>query len=255
MTQAMAPERRFEIGTVIKETFALWRANPAVISVLTVIFSVLPAVIYAWFARDNEPVDALSALQGAPGETVVTNLLGMLLGLTLIQVASAQWQGRRMRVRGAISGAGEYFLPGLGLTFLTGLGVIVGMLFLIVPGVFLLVTWSVVLPVLVLENKGVLASISRSAELTRFCRGAILALILLLLLLLAGVMLIYFLVTLIGTLVLPDSDTTILTDVILMPLLGGGFTTITVLGSIALYRELKRVKEGGELSEVADVFA
>jgi len=44
---------------------------------------------------------------------------------------------------------------------------------LIVPGILLLIMWSLSVPAMVLENKGVLDSMSRSSDLTRGSRGRI----------------------------------------------------------------------------------
>jgi len=48
-----------------------------------------------------------------------------------------------------------------------GLGVMVGFLFLIVPGVILAICWLVSAPVLVVEKVGVFRAMERSLALTR----------------------------------------------------------------------------------------
>jgi hypothetical protein len=54
-----------------------------------------------------------------------------------------------------------------------GIAVIFATLLLIVPGILLALTWSLALPVVVLERRGVGASMSRSSALTRGSRGRI----------------------------------------------------------------------------------
>jgi len=58
---------------------------------------------------------------------------------------------------GAIIGAG----------LLAGLGIAIGLVLLIVPGLILLTLWAVIIPVIVLENKGVFDSFGRSQQLVR----------------------------------------------------------------------------------------
>lgn len=90
-------------------------------------------------------------LQGALVEAVADIRDGradLTLGETLKRVKPQIW---------AIAGA----------SILAALGVMVGLVLLIVPGLILLTWWSVILPVIVLERRGVLESFGRSRELVR----------------------------------------------------------------------------------------
>ena len=68
----------------------------------------------------------------------------------------------------------------LAMTILIGLGLMVGFLLLAVPGVMLLLRWSVAVPALVVERSGVLGSLGRSRDLTQGHRWAILGFLLVL---------------------------------------------------------------------------
>lgn len=57
--------------------------------------------------------------------------------------------------------------PLLVITILFAVGVIVGFVLIIVPGLVLLTFWSVVVPVEVIEERGVIGSFARSRELVR----------------------------------------------------------------------------------------
>ena len=59
------------------------------------------------------------------------------------------------------------FWPLVGVSILFGIGVAIGFVLVIVPGLILLVIWSVVAPVTVLERPGVFAAFRRSRELVR----------------------------------------------------------------------------------------
>lgn len=59
------------------------------------------------------------------------------------------------------------------ITFAVGIAAGIGLFFLIVPGVYLWLMWSLAVPVTVLEGGGLNASTTRSQELTRGSRGRI----------------------------------------------------------------------------------
>jgi hypothetical protein len=52
----------------------------------------------------------------------------------------------------------------LGLNFLSGIGIFLGLILLIVPGIYLFVRWSAAVPALIAEEAGISESLSRSAE-------------------------------------------------------------------------------------------
>jgi hypothetical protein len=59
------------------------------------------------------------------------------------------------------------FWPLVAVSILFGIGVAIGFILLIIPGLILLVIWSVVAPVTVLERPGVFAAFRRSREIVR----------------------------------------------------------------------------------------
>lgn len=59
------------------------------------------------------------------------------------------------------------FLPLLLAGILVAVGVTIGLVLLIVPGLFLLTIWAVVAPAVVLEQRGVFAALGRSRELVK----------------------------------------------------------------------------------------
>jgi len=69
---------------------------------------------------------------------------------------------------------------------LAGLGIILGLILLIVPGLFLMTIWAVIVPVIVLENKSAGESFSRSRELVRGYGWGVFGVIVLTILLLIG---------------------------------------------------------------------
>ncbi|MEA2330388.1 MAG: hypothetical protein QOH58_526 [Thermoleophilaceae bacterium] len=74
--------------------------------------------------------------------------------------------GRRDHTIGSLfSSAGPYIWPLLGAGILAGIGIAIGFVLLIVPGLFLLTIWAVIVPAIVIERTGVLGAFGRSREL------------------------------------------------------------------------------------------
>jgi hypothetical protein len=69
---------------------------------------------------------------------------------------------------------------------LAGLGIVIGLVLLIAPGLFLMTIWSVIIPVIVLENRSAGESFSRSRELVRGYGWGVFGVIVLTILLLIG---------------------------------------------------------------------
>lgn len=61
----------------------------------------------------------------------------------------------------------EKIPPIAGASILAGIGIAIGLVLLIVPGLFLLTIWVVIVPAIVLENRPVMESFGRSRELVR----------------------------------------------------------------------------------------
>ena len=88
-------------------------------------------------------------------------------GMVVKLVQDVQDGRRDHSVRDLISSVSPVFWPLLGVSILFGLGVAFGFVLLIIPGLYLMVIWSVVAPVTVLERPGVFAAFGRSRELVR----------------------------------------------------------------------------------------
>jgi len=73
------------------------------------------------------------------------------------------------------------------LGIVTQAAIVIGSVFLFVPGIFLLLMWSVAIPVMVAEDRGVFAAMARSADLTRYRRMSILGFAVVLVLQLAAI--------------------------------------------------------------------
>jgi hypothetical protein len=107
-----------------------------------------------------------------PGASLALAILFIALGVLyqgiVVELVQDIQDGRRDHSVGDLVRRVEpVFWPLVAVSILFGLGVAIGFILLIIPGLILLVIWSVVAPVTVLERPGPFAAFGRSRELVR----------------------------------------------------------------------------------------
>lgn len=108
--------------------------------------------------------------------TSIVGLAGLVAVAAAIRGALDHFEGHKPRFGSALHAGLRYFFPLLVIQFLTSIGILAGLLLLIVPGLYLAASWSVASVVRVAEFSSSQSAISRSAELTKDHRWAILGL-------------------------------------------------------------------------------
>lgn len=187
MTVATAAPERFDIGRVLSGGFAIVARRPVTLIVLTAVFGFLPTAATLWLTADFLPTPAPGAanLAATFQRLGVVEVIGVLMGgmswILMGAVAAAalsDFGDKPLSVTEALAKAA----PRMPIAYLAGVvataGIVLGTIALIVPGVWLALTWSVGGVVAVVENSG-FKSFSRSAELTRGNRGSLLVIFLL----------------------------------------------------------------------------
>ncbi len=135
------------------------------------------------------PANIIVALLGNGILGIIGSLISLaasawLMGSIIKIVQDVEADGRVDMSVGEILGAvWPRIIPIILLEIVVGILVAIGLVFLIVPGVILALMWAVSLPALVVEDKGVFDSMSRSSDLTRENRMRILGLAILILIL------------------------------------------------------------------------
>ncbi len=100
--------------------------------------------------------------------TILFWALGVLYqGMVVVLVQDVQDGRRDHSIGGLIRSVEPVFWPLVAVSILFGLALAVGFILLIIPGLILMVIWSVVAPVTVLERPGPFAAFGRSRELVR----------------------------------------------------------------------------------------
>lgn len=119
-------------------------------------------------------VEAVSSDEDAAAITLgVVGLAAAVIGTTWLQGAFVYAvQDARDGVFDSTLGqifsrVSSAILPLLVAGLLAGIAIAIGLLLLVVPGLFLLTIWAVIAPVIVIEKRGALESFGRSRELVR----------------------------------------------------------------------------------------
>ena len=197
----------------------------------------------------------------SPAAAFGTFALGMLLYLVgyyllqgmMLKAAINGFSGKSTPLGAAFNVGLRSALPLFALGILAGLGMGLGFILLIVPGVILAVMWIVVAPVLVAERRGIFESFSRSAELTKGHRWAVLGL-------LAIYMVLSWLISaVVAGIVLaavglnpggPPPAYMMIINFVVNTLAA----VVAAAGTASIYYELRTIKEGAGAEELASVF-
>jgi len=254
-----AAVQRFDIGRVINQITGLIGRNFISFTVLALLFSGLPYVISMLLQPlliqpDSQAATILSAALLSIFLTVVPGFL--LIGA--LTRASIDDLGRKgVSVPAALQAGLRYLLPLIGLGLIVGLGVFAAMILLIVPGIILGICWIVSSPVLVVEKAGIFQALQRSLALTRGHRWAIFGLMLLYMLVVVIVAIIIFTIFS-GSIVPPQPGELAaqpgIATILFLALIQSFEVLISTVGIAAIYFELRRIKEGIDVSELASVF-
>jgi len=253
------------VGRVFERAFAAVRTNPAVILGLALVVGAIPNLLmtYVVVQLGMASTEAVVAGQISPAgfaaaalfSGIISMVIGALVQGALTRATISATEGTRVSFGDSLATSLRVVLPLIGLAIVSAIGVGLGMLLLIVPGIILALMWSVAVPVLVAERRGVFESLGRSSDLAKGAKGRIF-----------GIFIVVFIAYAIASAVLG-----------VVGLSGynaanasGGLTPMNLIGSVvagtllnaawgtiqpALYVELRQWKEGTSVEALEAVFA
>jgi hypothetical protein len=265
---AITATARFDMGRVISRTFGAIGKNLPSFGALTLLLYAVPQfAIQLGIARALQTDGAAAyGLFGLAG--LCSMILGLVLQAGLVHGTVVSLAGRPASIGDGLRTGLRAFLPLLVMSILMILGEWIGTIALFVPGVMLLIRWSVAVPALVGERRGIFGSMKRSAELTRGHRWSIFGLLVVVLILMwiigaasaaltaslngaagvaaanAGPGLSKFMAT------APHTPLAIGVQV----LLGSVLAMLSAAGAASLYSELRGLKDGVSHTDLAAVF-
>jgi hypothetical protein len=231
--------------------FELIGRNFVPLFVLSLIFAGLPSLLVSLLVIT--PITPGAPPSPAFGfdlflAALISMVTSVVLQGALTRASLDDLSGKKASIATALSTALSLFLPLLGLGILVGLGIMVGLILLIIPGIFLALRWAVASPALVAERAGVFIAMERSAKLTEGHRWAILGLVLIYVVFL--IVLNFVTGQLMGTF-----DAGVSTAGLIVQMLVDAFGAMVSTVAVAcIYFELRQIKEGVSVTEIAAVF-
>lgn len=258
---ATAPAASIDLGRVLSTGFNALLRNAVPFLVVAFILSGLPAFILEYWLLSAGPAASPEFVLSTQfwGPILASILIGVVTGAllqgTLIGATVRHLSGRPAHIGQSVTGALARIFPIVLLSLLVGLCIVFGLLLLIVPGVIFYLMFIVAVPVMMAEGRGITASMSRSAELTKGSRPMIFLLAIIMLMVSGGVNSVCGAIFLRLTEVSGDEAM----DRIMLSLSATVGQAIIAAFSAAmvaaLYVELRNVREGATTEGIADVFA
>lgn len=260
-TIAPSFEEKFDIGRVLSLTFSVIGRNALLFFGLAFVVSAIPQIILQYFqiqaigpqanADVPDPGQFATIAIYSLGFFLFSVIFGGLLNAMLCRAAIEDLNGGRPQFGECLSGAISVLLPLIAIGFVAAIGISIGFLFLMVPGIYLALSWAVAIPVLVQERAGVFGSLSRSRALTRGSRWRMLAMFVVLFVTLWVLQIPLAMLGAVGS---------SFGSAFIGPAIATGIaaTLSSVMGTTIAavsYIELRRIREGTSVDELAQIFA
>ncbi len=267
----------YNLGRTLSRTFSLVFNTLASVGLFILILQVV-AVAISYFTQGmmmeqvldaqagNNP-DAALAIFGSGAywaSILLTVVLGTLTTGGAVHGYLRSAAGDPVSMGDCFSVGVAKLLPLLALMILWFLGVGIGWILLLVPGVILICMWSVTVPAMIGENRGIIEAFGRSRELTKGSRWMIFATLLIFLVLIYLVMF-----ALMGALI-GGVMGGVMTGAMAMPgsagIMGVGaliamlpvqwlFASLLNALLVSIYIETVTIKEGGAPEQLVNVFS
>lgn len=247
------PDAKVDVGSVLGRGFGALAVNFLPFLAISLVLVGVPAFAVQYWGSRNAGVmnPGFAWVGGGLLVSLVTSALlqGVLVRSTILHL------GRRDPAPGASALLALRLLPALiGLSLLLGLVVGLGFLLLIVPGVIIYCATAVAVPALIEERCGVYESIERSRALTRGTRWQVFGLVAIYWI---SAMIIQAMVGLVRTALFGVAEPAIADPAIagIAEAISASLSTMIIaVVTAALYVELREVKEGATINELANVF-
>lgn len=148
------------LSGVLDEAWQIYRAHARHLLTISFVIYVVTAIVAGLLA--------LLGLFGALLGAIVEVVAAFLLQAALVKAVQDVRDGRAdMSVSDTVSAAMPYIGPVALASILAGIAITIGLVLVIVPGLWLITIWAVIIPVIVIERSGALDSFGRSRQLVR----------------------------------------------------------------------------------------
>ena len=160
MTTAGSSPGHIDIGGILSEATDTWKKAFATIWIIALVL-LIPVGILSYFSDRSWVIGLVYFIASIVATLYIQGVLARIVQ-DVREDGKVDWS-----VGELLKSINPKLLPLLGLTIVVGILVSIGLVFFIIPGIILGLVWFVAVPVLIIEDKGVFDSMSRSGELTK----------------------------------------------------------------------------------------
>lgn len=168
--------RDWTIGHAIGVGWEATKSNPLPLvggfTLILIINQGIQSAAQSVLGLGGNPTDPMAALTGAMAFMPIAIVLSVYFTIGQFRVAIAAARGEEFQFARFFSGF-DRLLPGILVSFIVYLGIVLGMIFLIIPGIIVALGWSMVIPLLADSKAGVGEMLSESWNATKGQRGQI----------------------------------------------------------------------------------
>jgi hypothetical protein len=245
-------EQEFRLGTVIGQSLSVLAKNFVPFGILYLAINA-PSAIYALTLAGKPGADEDA---GVGILTIAENFLGLIAAAAVTYAAVQELRGRHVSF-------GEFFSRGLAqggavirVALLSGILLLLAFIAFIVPGLIFYTMWWVAIPVAVIERPGAIASLQRSAELTRGRRWQVFGLIICFFAALFATLVLFGVVLFAVLFISRRADQVLLDQASALAtwLLSALFMAVQAVLTAVSYYCLRVAKEGVGIEDIAAVF-
>lgn len=243
------PRGKIDISRVLNNTFGVITRHPVIYLGLSFLIIGIPNALLQTaqgnFTTGPDGFNVSTSYSSQGFGFVALMLLSILLQATLIVATLNDLGGKPLSLGDCFARALKKLLPLIGLGIIIAVGVGFGMVLLIIPGIILYLMWIVATPVMMAEDRGIIDSLKRSAQLTSGSKRMIFVLIL-----------IFFVLAIVFGLFVAFVGSLSTIFLAIITLASNTITgAIQGAGVASIYVDLRTAKEGTDTSALAEVFA
>jgi len=148
------------LSGILNEAWQMYRAHARHLIVIALVIYIAAAILVA--------VLTLAGFLGELLGTVIELMAGFLVQAALVKAVQDVRDGRADLSPGdTVSAALPTIWPVAGASILAAIAIAIGFVLIIVPGLILITIWALIVPVIVIERSGALASFGRSQSIVR----------------------------------------------------------------------------------------
>ena len=164
--------RPLGVGEILDTALAVYRRHAVALWRLVAVVVALPAALNGALAVAEKQVRDSG---GSSGSLAILQVLLLVVSLIASSLATAAayrlvadaYLGRTVDPAASLRFGLRRFLSVIWISLVIGLLVAIASVFLLIPGIYLFVAWSVAVPALLGENLGIAAALGRSRALVR----------------------------------------------------------------------------------------